>query len=849
VKPLRVILALLAYWSGAAVAAAADAAGPVEYNRDVRPILSENCFYCHGQDPNHRKADLRLDVRESALKEKAVVPGQPDQSKLVAKIFSDGKKRMPPPDSNRILTAEQKEMLKRWVAQGAAYQQHWAFVAPVRPAPPEVKRAGWPRNPIDRFVLARLEREGLAPSPEADRTTLIRRVTLDLTGLPPTPEEVDAFLLDNRPDAYELLVDRLLASSAYGERMALPWLDAARYADSNGFQQDGDTYQWVWRDWVVKALNADMPFDQFSIEQLAGDLLPNATNDQKIATAFNRNHLLNGEGGAIPEEQRFNNLFDRVDTTATTWLGLTVACAQCHDHKYDPITQRDYYSLMAAFNQVPESGVPGGGPGRIRVAPPLLELPTEENRKELARLEEEQKKAEAEGDAKKRFDDELAKWEPTVTPETPDVSRDLLPILRTPEAQRTEDERKRLKNGLRSHFEQKVWPGIAAKVPALKRADELKRQITRYRNEEVPRVMVMSDERKRDTHILDRGAYLTPREKVEFATPAFLPAMAPDLPKNRLGLARWLFAPEHPLTARVQVNRYWQLFFGTGLVKTSEDLGVQGETPVYRDLLDWLAVEFRQPQDGSTPWGTKHVQRLIVTSATYRQSSRVTLELLRRDPENRLLARASRFRVPSMVLRDVALAASGLLDRPVGGQPVYPYQPDAIWEPLAITKERDFTYPASHGQDLYRRSLYTFWRRTVFPANMFDAANRQTCRVRAAVTSTPLHALTTLNDATWVEAARVLAEKAMAASPHADGRLAYAFRQVLVRPPAPHELAILRRMLDRQRSIYANDRAAATALTSVGEAPRDSKLDAADHAALSAVCLAMFNLDEALSHE
>ncbi len=847
--PLRGIVAFVALLIGPAAVLAADASAPVEFNRDVRPILSENCFYCHGQDPNHRKAELRLDVRESALKEQAIVPGKPEASKLVARINSDGKKRMPPPDSHRNLSAEQKELLTRWIAQGAAYQQHWAFVAPVRPKEPKVKHTGWPRNPIDQFVVARLEKEGLSPSPEADKPTLLRRVTLDLTGLPPTQAEVDEFLFDNRPDAYDRVVDRLLGSQAYGERMALPWLDAARYADSNGFQQDGDTFQWVWRDWVVRALNADMPFDQFSTEQLAGDLLPNATAEQKVATAFNRNHLLNGEGGAIPEEQRFNNLFDRVDTTATNWLGLTMACAQCHDHKYDPITQRDYYSWMAAFNQVPESGVPGGGPGRIRVANPVIELPTEENKKQLARLNDELKKAEEAADAKSKFEAELVKWEPTATPETPEISRNLQPILRTPEDKRTDEERKQLKAGLRAHFEQKIWPGIAAKDSNLKRADELKRQIARYKNEEVPRVMVMSDDQKRTTHILDRGAYLTPREPVEFATPAFLPPMPADAPKNRLGLARWLFSAENPLTARVQVNRCWQLFFGTGLVKTSEDFGVQGESPIYQDLLDWLAVEFRQPQEGIRPWSVKHIHRLIVTSATYRQSSRATPELIHRDPENRLLARASRFRMPSLVLRDVALTTSGLIDRRIGGQPVYPYQPEAIWEPLAITKERDFTYPASHGADLYRRSLYTFWRRTVSPANLFDAANRQTCRVRTAVTSTPLHALTTLNDATWVEAARVLAARAMEAKPQAEDRLAYVFRQVLARPPSAGEMTILRRMLDRQHAIYAADGAAAKAVTSVGEAPKDMKVDVADHAALAAVCLAILNLDEALSHE
>ena len=851
--------------------AAAQAAAPVDFNRDVRPILSENCFYCHGQDPNHRKADLRLDVREVAVKAEALVPGKPGDSGLIARVFTDdADDLMPPPDSHRKLTDQQKQTLKRWVAEGAVYQDHWAFIAPVRPPLPAVKRADWPRNPIDRFVLARLEKEKLEPSAEADKATLIRRVTLDLTGLPPTPAEVDAFVADASPDAYERVVDRLLASPAYGERMALPWLDAARYADSNGFQQDGDTFQYVWRDWVVKALNADMPFDQFATEQLAGDLLPNATTEQKVATGFNRNHLLNGEGGAIAEEQRFNNLFDRVDTTATTFLGLTVACAQCHDHKFDPVTQRDFYSLMAAFNQVPETGRPGGGPGRMRIAAPFVELPTEENKQSLAKLEAELKKIEADGDTKKKFEAELAKWEPTVTPETPELSRGLLPALRTPPEKRTPEERRQLKNGLRNHFETKVYPGIAAKDPAGKKAIELKRRIASYKNEEIPRVMVMSDGQRRDTHVLNRGEYLQPKDQVEFATPAFLPPLPAGAPKNRLGLAKWLFAPENPLTARVQVNRFWQLFFAAGLVRTSEDLGIQSEPPTHPDLLDWLAVEFREPTGGRrsagdgatdggatngtaagavTPWSMKHLHRLIVTSATYRQSSRVTPDLLQRDPENRLLGRASRFRMPSTLLRDVALAASGLLDQRVGGRPVYPYQPDGIWEPLAITKERDFTYPRSAGADLYRRSLYTFWRRTVGPANMFDASNRQTCRVRLAITSTPLHALTTLNDVTWAEAARVLAGRAMRSAAEPDARLTYAFRQVLGREPRDPEMSILRRMFDRQRKIYAADPQAAESVTKVGEAPRDAELDATEHAALSAVCLAVLNMDEALTRE
>ena len=831
-------------------ASATVAAAPLSFNRDIRPILSENCFYCHGQDPNHREADLRLDVREAALEAAAIVPGKPEKSLLVEHIFSsDRDELMPPPKSNRTLTAEQKEKLKRWIAEGAVYEEHWAFIPPTRPPLPEVKKAGWAKNPVDQFVLSTLEREGLAPSPEADRATLIRRVALDLIGLPPTPEEVDAFVADTAPDAYERLVDRLLANPHYGERMALPWLDAARYADSNGFQQDGDTFQWLWRDWVVRALNADMPFDQFSIEQLAGDLLTNPTQDQLVATAFNRNHLLNGEGGAIPEEQRFNNLFDRVDTTATNWLGLTMACAQCHDHKYDPITQRDYYGLMHVFNQVSENGLAGGGPSRMRIAAPFLEVTTEENKARIAELEADVKKAEEAGQLKAKFDLAFGAWKAGLTPDstTPDgraLDGKLTTILRIEAAKRTDAQKKELENGLRSQFERKVWPELAKQDAGAKKAEESKAALTKYKGEEVPRVMVMRDDKPRDTHLLDRGEYLKPKDKLTFAPPGFLPPLPKDAPANRLGFAQWLFRPENPLTARVQVNRVWQTFFGTGLVKTVEDLGVQSELPTHQDLLDWLAVEFRE-----SGWKVKKLHRLIVTSATYRQSSKVTPELLKRDPENRLLARGARFRAPSMILRDVALAASGLLNAQVGGRPVYPYQPDAIWETLAITKERDFTYPKSSGADLYRRSLYTFWRRTIGPANMFDASARQTCKVRSSVTSTPLHALTTLNDPTWVEAARVLAARSCESAKDLDARLTHAFRRVLGRAPAERDLAILRNAYEKQRAHYAAEPKAAVELIKVGAAPGATNLPPVEHAALSAVCLAILNLDEALTRE
>ncbi len=843
------LFALLSVPAGLGILAAAERAPePLDFNRDIRPILAENCFYCHGQDANKRQADLRLDVREVAVAAKAIVPRDLAASTLAARIRStDPEQQMPPPKSNRRLTDAQRKLLERWIEEGAAYANHWAFVPPTRPAEPAVKRETWPRNAIDRFVLAKLESLGLEPSPEADRATLIKRLSADLVGLPPTPAEVDAFVADQDPRAYERLVDRLMASPHYGERMALPWLDAARYADSNGFQQDGDTWQWVWRDWLVRALNDDMPFDQFTIWQLAGDLLPNATLDQKIASGFNRNHLLNGEGGAIPEEQRFVNLFDRVDTTATTWLGLTMACAQCHDHKYDPITMRDYYGLLDAFNRVPESGTPQFFSSRIRVAAPFVEAPTDENQARIADFEQQIKAADEE--AKRVADTAYEGWRAGLFADGKPAEGKGLPdslaaLLRKPETERSANDKAAVDSQLRKHFDDKVRGTLAGKLPALAKAEDIRKQLNAYKADNLPRVMIMSDERPRETAILDRGEYLKPREKVGFATPAFLPPLPEGAPANRLGLAQWLIAPQHPLTARVQVNRMWQQFFGQGIVKTAEDFGVQSEYPLHGPLLDWLAVEFR---DGG--WRVKALQKLIVMSATYRQSSRVTPDLRTRDAENRLYARASRFRMPSLVLRDWALAASGLLIPKLGGKPVYPYQPDAVWESLAITKERDFTYPASHGDDLYRRSLYTFWRRTVGPANMFDASNRQTCRVRTTTTSTPLHALTTLNDPTWVEAARVLAERAWHASETLDERLAFAFRQVVCRAPQDRDRQLLRRAFERQLAVYRADPAAAARFLAVGERKRDEKLPADEHAALAAVCLAVLNIDEAISRE
>jgi len=807
-------------WSTNALAAEPP---PLSYGRDIRPILAENCFFCHGQDPNKRKADLRLDT---AVGQKTVITvGKPDASELVKRLLATDDSLMPPVKSNRKLTPAQKETLRRWVQEGARFDTHWAYVAPTKITIPKMDGV---RHPIDAFIRSKLTAKGLTPSPEADRVTLIRRLSFDLTGLPPTPEEVDAFVNDREATAYEKVVDRLMKSPQYGERMALPWLDAARYADSNGFQQDGDTFQWVWRDWVVKALNDNMPFDRFTIEQLAGDLLPNPTREQKVATAFNRNHLVNGEGGAIPEEQRFVVLFDRVDVTATNWLGLTMACAQCHDHKYDPLTSKDYYSLMAAFNNVSESGTAGRQSSKSRASPPFLEAPTADQAAQMVSLDK------IVTDLRSLLTEKRLVWERRVAvdPDLTEPAIRALVLVVDPKTKGNRDAQ------LKKHFEEKIEPQLVALLKAAEK------EATDYRTDEIPKVMVMADDRPRATFMLDRGEYLKPKEKVTIATPAFLPQLPADAPKNRLGIARWLVSAENPLTARVAVNRLWQTVFGAGLVRTSEDFGVQSEVPEHQALLDWLAVDFRE-----SGWDMKKLHRLILTSATYKQASRVTADAYKIDPENRYLARGPRYRLPAMFLRDAALATSGLLDIRIGGKPVYPYQPQGIWDSLAITNERDFTYPMSKKADLYRRSIYTFWRRTVGPANMFDASSRQACKVRTSITNTPLHALTTLNDPTWTEAARVLAEKVMLEAKEPDDRLRRAFRRILSRVPRDQELVVLRNMLAKQTELFRKDPAAATKVISIGQAARNTKLDPVEHAAWSAIVLALFNLDEALTRE
>jgi hypothetical protein len=887
------------------------------------------------------------------------VPGDLEESEMYYRIHSTEEDEiMPPPDSNRILSSEQKKILDRWILEGAKYEKHWAFVAPEQKTPPKVKQVDWVRNPIDSFVLEKLEENNLSPSPEARKETLIKRLYADLIGLPPTPEEVDAYLLDSSAGAYEKVVDHLLASPHYGERMALEWLDAARYADSNGFQFDGETYQWIWKNWVVQALNEDMPFDQFTIWQLAGDLLPGASTEQKIASGFNRNHLNNGEGGAIPEEQRFVILFDRMDVTSTTWLGLTMACAQCHDHKYDPITARDYFSMMDAFNQVSESGRPGQQSKRVRVAAPFIELPTEENKIKIKEFEQRIAKLRQESQKKVPFDPNaspLPRRSGTVkarfvrvTNDTPkgvlhlaevEIYSEGINLALDAQASQssqfgdasanraidgntdgkfgkksvthTQNETKpwleidlgkektidqikvynredRLENRLQNFWvvayntkRQPVWASRGEKAPrplweadlpqsfekftkeqnrtlqtfiqqndpkkieaTQKQIKKLEKQLANYKGDQVPKVMVMNDAKKRQTHILNRGEYLNKGEEVTFNTPSFLPPMSMDLPRNRLGFAQWLVAREHPLTSRVQVNRMWQRFFGVGLVKTSEDLGVQSEYPLHMDLLDWLAVEFQD-----LGWSQKKMHRLIVTSSTYRQSSRMNQWQRENDPDNRLVSRSSRFRMPSMVLRDWALSSSGLLNRKLGGSPVYPYQPDKVWEALAVNKGRAFDYPQSLGDDLYRRSLYTFWRRTVGPVNMFDSSDRQACRVKPGQTSTPLHALTTLNDPTWVEAARFLAERVMQEKDELPERLEYAFRLVNAENPSPSKLDILKAAYEEQVNIYQKSPSDAEKLLAVGEKKRNPRLPLPEHAALTNLCLAILNLDQSLTRE
>jgi hypothetical protein len=1012
---------------------AADAALPnavlpdaIDFNRDIRPILSDTCFKCHGFDPTTRKANLRLDTAAGATADlggyAAIVPGKPDQSAALQRMVAhEPDELMPPIKSGLKVTDRQIALVRKWIEQGAPYKSHWAYIAPQRPPVPAVGNGGWVRNPIDAFVLARLEREGLSPSAEADRATLLRRVHLDLTGLPPTPEEVDAFLADTSADAYEKAVDRLLASPHYGERMAQFWLDVARYADSSGYQADWERTMWPWRDWVTDAFNRNLPFDRFTVEQIAGDMLPNATVDQRLASGFNRNHRINDEGGIIPEEYAVEYVVDRVETTSAVFLGQTAGCARCHDHKYDPLTQLEFYRLYAYFNNVPEKGQDG----RAGYAAPFMRVPAAADRAKMAELQRELETLAAEmarpspGAADRQAQWELALgaapagWrspavksamatanvklnrdgENALTAAGPnpqavvyevtldlagvqklaavrlemllnyalvkgpgrgngnvvlnEIEADLVPaagkptplkfatadadyeqakfpvaaaidgnketgwavdgdVVREEHAARfalaklidvpagsalrvrlRHDASKyrqyamgRFRLSVADHAAAPLQSPDAATLAALKidparRSAEQSRAVADYfrtidpahaelrRRQLAARqqlvaltrtgvaVMVMQEmPTPRDTYLLKRGLYDQPdkSQKLSPGLPAALfPADRPQ-PKNRLELANWLVSPENPLTARVTVNRFWQQIFGVGLVKTSEDFGFQGEWPSHPELLDWLAVDFRE-----NGWDVKRLMKQIVTSATYRQSAKVTPTLIERDPENRLLARAPRYRLDALAVRDNALAASGLLVRKIGGAPVKPYQPPGLWEELAFSNKTSIDkYVQDTGDSLYRRTMYTFWKRTVPPPALaiFDAAGRETCTVRTSRTNTPLQALNLMNDVTYVEAARVMAARVMHdGGSTAPARLAYAFKLATARTPDGREQALLARSLERYLAVYRADVEAAKKLTTVGDSPAAKDLDVIEHAAYTAVCNVILNLDEAVTRE
>ena len=1172
------MLALSGFAAPAAPKTNPGATKPIDFSRDIRPILSDNCFACHGPDEKERKAKLRLDRHEDALKpaksgDYAIVPGDTKKSMLVERITTnDEDDVMPPPKTKKKLSAQQKELLTRWIAEGAKWQSHWAFEAPKRPALPEVQNKKWVRNEIDQFVLQRLEKENLKPSPEADKATLVRRATLDLTGLPPTPEEVDAFLADKSPQAYDKVVDRLLNSPRYGEHMAKYWLDAARYADSHGYHIDSERSMWKWRDWVINAFNDNMPYDQFTVDQLAGDLLPEATLDQKVASGYVRCNMSTGEGGAITEEYQAKYTFDRVETTSTIWMGLTMTCARCHTHKYDPITHKEYYSLYSFFNNLNESVMDGNKPnpdpfiklpspeqsareaevkkliaeGKKKIEAPMPELdkaqkeweakwreklsagwtilaatnvgstngtqfkvledqsvlvegpnpekdihevtitvapgtlaalrletiPDEslpnksasraddggfrlsEFEAELIRPEKEPKKikfaqaladsARNENDAAKAIDgkpetgwqaDTAANAEPhailflaadplaistnsevkirlryeastnkraigrfrlaaaqdeqlvrLLAPPKPEPWQVIGPFkrddLQTGLAHVYEPEkevdlkkaypgvREEIKWSAKPDFEDgkanvlvqdlhgvhgvyylyrtikastpremevqlraddlfRLWVNgeqvaertvkekvgeepvmavvklkkgenklllkvvtqqgaayftfrkdlddvesvpaeIAALFAATKKfneaqqtkvrnhfrqqsSPELKKafqDMDKWRDEEaaieraIPTTMVAKDmEKPRETFMLMRGEYDKPGEKVGPGVPAILPPFPKDAPTNRLGLAKWLLDPSHPLTARVTVNRFWQQYFGNGFVKTTEDFGMQGEHPSHPALLDWLATEFIR-----TGWDVKALQKLIVTSATYRQASKLTPDLYAKDPENRLFARGPRFRVDGEVLRDSALALSGLLVQKTGGHSVKPYEPAGLWEAVSFNNSQKYVPDKGEGQ--WRRSLYTYWKRQSPPPSMllFDAPTREYCVVRRPRTNTPLQALAMLNDPQFVEASRAFGHRMMhEGGATVEARIAYGLRLATARKPTKSEVQVLADVFKQQLAEFQSNKESAEKLLSVGSWKPAGDCDPAEAAAWATIASMILNLDETVT--
>jgi hypothetical protein len=791
-----VCLSLLVFCTPAAVAEGKPA---VDFARDVRPILAKNCFACHGPDDAHRQRGLRLDRRDNALKtvrggQQAIQSGKPDASAVIARVtHADETKRMPPAETGNSLTPQQIDTLKRWIAQGAEYSEHWAFVKPKRPPLPDGRGSDGIRNPIDMFVTAKLRDAGLAPNPPADNYALVRRVSLDLRGLPPTPREVDEFVGDTRPDAYERMIDRFLADPAYGERMARIWLDLARYADSSGYGSDPLRPQMSrWRDWVIDAYNRNVPYDRFTIEQLAGDLLPNPTLDQKIATAFHRNTMTNTEGGTDDEEFRVAAVKDRVDTTFQVWMGVTAGCAKCHSHKFDPITQKEYYQLFAIFNQTADTDKPDDRPS--------IPVPTAEQDAEEHRI------AAKIGEEKRR----LNEWTPQRV-----ASWVAAPTLGLPA---------------------EAW-AVRGRIVRLERSKPKPTML--------PVMVELPPEQQRKTHVLKKGNFLDPAEEVTPGLPAaFVSTPVADAPgsPNRLDLARWLVSPDNPLTARVAVNRLWTQLFGTGLVETEEDFGTQGELPSHPELLDWLATEYVR-----LGWDTKAMLKLLLTSQTYRQSAKVTPEKLAKDPRNRLLSRGPRYRLEAETVRDQALALSGLLSRKIGGPSVYPPQPPGLWQ-AAFNGQR--TWATSKGDDKYRRGLYTFLRRTIPYPSMatFDAPSREFCLVRRIRTNTPLQAFVTLNDPVYVEASQALARRIVReGGATVEDRVRFGLRLCLTRPPREEQVGQLVKLFDSERTNFATDTAAATKLATEPLGPLPGDADAAEMAAWTVVANVLLNLDGVLT--
>ncbi|REK06787.1 MAG: DUF1553 domain-containing protein [Planctomycetota bacterium] len=1025
----------------------------IGYNRQIRPILADNCFACHGPDSAARKADLRLDQRELAIEMGAITPGKPDESSVIERITAaDESMLMPPPATHKKLSDEQKQLLAKWIAAGAEYEPHWSFIPPQRPQVPEVQDKSWARTPLDEFILARLEAEGLEPAPEADRRTLARRVSLDLTGLPPEPALVEEFLADQEPGAYERLVDRLLASSAWGEHRARYWLDVARYADTHGIHFDNFREMWSYRDWVINAFNRNMPFDQFTLEQLAGDLMPERSLEQLVASGFNRCNMTTNEGGIIDEEYLVLYTRDRTETTSQVWLGMTAGCAVCHDHKFDPLSQQEFYEMAAFFNNTTQKAKDGN----IHNTPPTVIVPQEQDRDAWKTLPERLASAQQQVDARRaEARDDFAAWLAEATPsklkagvdnaalvfhaplgectnnqltlalrgevqnvslasqpvydsgvtsakafktaadtavavptagdfekdqpftcsawikvptgnlsgavvarmdegsdyrgwdlwldqgrpathiihkwpddavkvigkkpleagkwhyvtitydgggkakgvgvyvdgaqQEVDVAADTLKnsirtdvpfklgqrnssarvdglalqdlrvyarslspeevsalasvtraayLVSQPAEGRSSDETEELYSWWLDKIDPKSAELVAARAALQEQEAEIKARAT------VAHVMQENDEEAM-AYVLFRGEYDKRRDPVKPDTPDILPPFPDDLPRDRLGFAHWLLRDDHPLTARVTVNRFWQQVFGTGLVETAGDFGVAGTLPSHPELLDWLAIEFRE-----NGWDVKQFFRMLVLSSTYRQAATVTPEKLAKDSDNRLLSRGPRFRMDAEMVRDYALEASGLLADKIGGPSVKPYQPPGVWEAVAMIGSNTRNYEQDHGESLYRRSLYTFWKRAAPPASMeiFNAPNREICSVRRERTNTPLQALVTLNDPQFVEAARRLAAQALAEGGDSDAaRVDYIARRLLARPLAEEEQAIVEGSLAELLKYYQEHPEDAQKLIAVGESKPDASLDPAVLAGWTMLTNELMNLDEVLN--